>query len=467
MPAKLSKFIVETANCKDYVHPWVNSCVMAQVGLGLHALQESLRVYSTVYILTLLMRGKTPSKNDILRTILGILQSTAFLSWSALTYPAFICLLRRILGHFNILTVSFLPAFLSSLSAILIERPSRRPLLCLYVANIATETLFRMGVWRGYFKEIPYANVGIFAASMATLLYFFRSKSSKQDSIFKIIKLMVGPYENPDYVETRRLSPEPSTSKHEDNPFSDKISSRIKLNTSLNLLQKSLKTYRNLINWIKCSGKHRTCPHPYSCSSFILGGSIKLFSIGLCIQLGLKLAFQVKQLLSKPGVLKAELCKKDNFNLALFLGGFSGIYRLLSCLLRRTFNKNSKMHAIPAGLLASVAFLMFPNNTIALYVMWKALQLSWNKGVENRIVPEVKWFVIFLYCFSTAVLFHAAIIEPQNLRASYWKFLLSLSGGRVAAMARVPLDPFGLESSKYVEEVMTKTKTPRNFNFSF
>lgn len=45
------------------------------------------------------------------------------------------------MGHFNLLTVSFFPAFLSSVFAILIERPSRRTLLCLYVSNVATETV--------------------------------------------------------------------------------------------------------------------------------------------------------------------------------------------------------------------------------------------------------------------------------------------------------------------------------------
>lgn len=57
-------------------------------------------------------------------------------------------------------------------------------------------------------------------------------------------------------------------------------------------------------------------------------------------------------------------------------------------------------------------------------------QLLWNNAVENEKVPEIKWFVIFLYCFSTAVLFHTAILEPQNLRSSYWKFLYTVSGGR-------------------------------------
>jgi len=119
---------------------------------------------------------------------------------------------RRILGRFYLPTVSFLPCFLSSLSAIVIERSSRRTLLCLYVSNIvsrhcdnhtnskyifsiiipqATETLFRMGVWRGYFSPIPKGEVYIFAVSVAVLLYFFRSKINKQDQIYKILRYWV------------------------------------------------------------------------------------------------------------------------------------------------------------------------------------------------------------------------------------------------------------------------------------
>jgi len=118
---------------------------------------------------------------------------------------------RRILGRFYMPTVSFLPSFLSSLSAIVIERASRRTLLCLYVSNVvssiviiklnnihyiiivffqATETLFRMGVWRGYFSPIPRGEVYIFAISVAVLLYFFRSKTNKQDQIYKIFRYL-------------------------------------------------------------------------------------------------------------------------------------------------------------------------------------------------------------------------------------------------------------------------------------
>lgn len=91
--------------------------------------------------------------------------------------------------------------------------------------------------------------------------------------------------------------------------------------------------------------------------------------------------------------------------------------------------------------------------------MWKALQLLWNDLVEKKIVPEIKWFVIFLYCFSTAVLFHVAIFEPHLLRSSYWKFLYAISGGRIATMSREPLDIFGFETSKHLTDVLKKTNT--------
>lgn len=44
-------------------------------------------------------------------------------------------------------------------------------------------------------------------------------------------------------------------------------------------------------------------------------------------------------------------------------------------MLRRSFHKDSPIYAIPAGLIASVTFMAYPNTTIALYFMWKTLQV--------------------------------------------------------------------------------------------
>lgn len=131
----------------------------------------------------------------------------------------------------------------------------------------ATETLFRMGVWRGYWKPIPFANVYIYAISMAFLLYFYRSEGVKKDSIFKIIEFVASPYENPSN-EMKNLSSVPCLN----GPMSPikQTKKKIKKTTPSNIIWKSLRVYQYVITWIKTFARHSTCPHPHSCVHFIL-----------------------------------------------------------------------------------------------------------------------------------------------------------------------------------------------------
>jgi hypothetical protein len=141
------------------------------------------------------MKGRIPTKEDLKKTVLGVLQSTAFLSGTGFGYSLFLCLLRRLLGNFNILTISAIPAFLSSVFSILIERPSRRTLLCLYVSNVATETLWNMALSRNMVRNIKYGDTAIFAVGMAVLLTYYKSGYHKQpdgktDSMFGVLRLV-------------------------------------------------------------------------------------------------------------------------------------------------------------------------------------------------------------------------------------------------------------------------------------
>lgn len=57
-----------------------------------HILQTGL--LNIHFQLSLITRGKIPKKNDVIKTIYGILQSTAFLSGTGFGYSAIVCLLR-------------------------------------------------------------------------------------------------------------------------------------------------------------------------------------------------------------------------------------------------------------------------------------------------------------------------------------------------------------------------------------
>ena len=53
-------------------------------------------------------------------------------------------LFRKILGYFNFLTLSFVPGWLSSFAAILVEKPSRRIMLATYVTNVVSIVQYGM-----------------------------------------------------------------------------------------------------------------------------------------------------------------------------------------------------------------------------------------------------------------------------------------------------------------------------------
>ncbi|KAK6629694.1 hypothetical protein RUM43_003512 [Polyplax serrata] len=407
----------------------------------------------TSFQFTLLMRRKKLTKRVLRETALGILQSTIFLTTHSVGFPFVICTLRRWTGRFTKYSVSFWPAFLSSVVAIHLERASRRPILCLYVTNVATETLFRMAVWRGWVKPIKYGETIIFTLSTAFLLYLFRSDATMKDSMFSALRYIVGPYEEAKSPEKPLLavSPPPSRSK--------KVHSAGEENYSMYVVISNIcQAYSRFINSIRSQPRSPFCPHPHSCLSYSLQGFGNGLGIGCGIQLVLRLVLSGKKLLRKPSLFPKIIFGHGFHNLGMFLGLFCLLFRGSSCSLRWFQGSDSELHSIPAGLLAGLSFLFYPDTTAALYVMWKALQILYSKMVQAGYLPDIPHGTVFLYCLSTAILFHAAILEPQNLRPSYYKFMHLLSGGRIAMMSRDCLDPFGMETSKYHANVMKQLR---------
>ncbi|GAB0090375.1 Transmembrane protein 135 [Sergentomyia squamirostris] len=444
--AYVSKLAGIPTTCTEYMHPWTDFCVNATAGLLLQSCKESLRIYGAVYLLSLVMRGKIPTKKDIKRTILGMLQSTAFLTTNAFTFSMFVCLFRRWLGKLYFLTVAFIPSWIASFLAYFVERPSRRGLLCLYVANVATETYWRMLASRGLVRPVKYGRVIIFGISATILLFLYRSglHKSQNDGLFDIIRFVVG------REEEFKVEPEAESIDRPLPQFGGALRS----------------TLRKFMTFLKALPRHFTCPHQDSCAAYTLSGGSKLFCVGLGLQLTLSLVFQAGKIIKNPATIRRVVNHRDVFKIALFLGGFSALFRGTSCSLRHLLDRDSPYHAIPAGLLASTMFSHYPDTSVCLYIMWKMLQIVYKLGIEKKILPKVPGATAFLYCTFTATLFHAAMVEPLNLRPSYWKFLYNLSGGRSAVMDRVPIDRWGLQTSKALHEVLRRTRTT-DINITF
>lgn len=331
----LSKFSTIPTTCQSYVHPWTNSCWNATAGLLMAATIESFRIYSIVYTLSLMMRGRIPRLVDLQRAFLGCLQSTAFLTTSAFSFSGYCCLMRHSLGWFSMLTASYIPAFLSSLTAIVVERPSRRGLLCLYVCNVATEALWAMAESRGIVRSIQHGQVIIFGISSAFLTYYFKSglHREEKDSVFDIIRwgnylfIVMWLVSNLIFISRYVIGKEeefPATLTSSHRPKSMKS-----FTNRYHLIQRALKVYQQCIGFLKRLPKTKHCNHLHSCVHYSLSGGAKLFGIGFLVQLSLKLLFQMKRVVKAPSKLKGLVFSKDTLKIGAFLGGFSMIYKVI------------------------------------------------------------------------------------------------------------------------------------------
>ncbi|XP_068155686.1 transmembrane protein 135-like [Drosophila tropicalis] len=432
--------IANTCSCRDYIHPWTASCACGSAGMLLAGLRGSFRTYSTVYLLALLLRMRIPRVKDLQNTLTGILQSTVFLAMNGSIFGLLVCWIRLALGRYYLSTVAFWPTFISSMLALNIERPERRPALALYVANVGLETLWNMLEVRGLVRSIPNGQVLIMGVSVTALLYLYRAglhKTVAKDATFKAIQLLVGKEE-----EGRLKTPAVTTTQSSrSRPFNFQ----------------SISAYVQLYDRLRTS-KHPSCPHREGCAPYALLGGAKLFLGGVGVQVGLRLLLSIGKIIKMKMEWRKQIFNKNSLQLGLALGTFSLIYKAVSCSLRHGCGYDSATFAIPAGLLGSIGLLRFPNTTIALYAMWKALQLFYTWGIEEGVLPEVPHFVFIMYSFFTAILFHANIMEAQTVRPSYYNFLMNISGNRISRFDTQAFEGYGLNSYHQVCEVVKKLK---------
>ncbi|KAH8414005.1 hypothetical protein KR222_001542 [Zaprionus bogoriensis] len=438
-----------SCSCREYVHPWTSSCASAAAGLLLTAIPFSIRTYSVVYLAStyltrnrfaLAIRMRLPSLQDIKRTIIGILKSTAFLTTNAYGFSVCVCLLRYLLGRFYYSTVAFVPTFLASFIALCIERPVRRTPLALYVANVGTEALWSMLESRGWVRSLPNGQVLVLACSVTALLYMYRvgvHQGKLKDITFKALQVLIG--------------------KEEQGPLKPPAEQTTQSSSQAALNLASISGYVQLYDRLH-KAKHSSCLHREGCSQYALIGGLKPFLGGVGVQVGLKLLLNIPKIVKLKMNLRKQVFNKKSLQLGLALGSFSLLYRAISCSLRHGYGHDSAAFAIPAGLLASVGLLQFPNVTISMYVMWKTLQLLYNWGISEGVVPEVPHFNMVLYASFTALLFHSGILEAKSIRSSYYKFLVDMSGNRVNRFDVRSFESFGLGSYQQTQDMIRKLK---------
>ncbi|XP_035290873.1 transmembrane protein 135-like isoform X2 [Anguilla rostrata] len=433
-------------NCYEIGHTWNPSCTVSTLQVTAGALEASFKIYAPLYLIAAILRRR---KKDyyLKRLIPEIIQSTSFLTANGGLYIAFFCILRRLLGRFYSWSTGFGAALPASYIAILIERKSRRGLLTIYMANLATETIFRMAVRRGMVSPIKHGEILLFCLTASIYMFFFR-KDGLQGFAFSALKFIVGKEELPTHSlqaeNAYKGAPErgaiESESERRERPQSQPASCR----TSIAAL-----TRRLLESVCKRGPRHRCCKHYHdNCISYCVKGFIRMFSVGYLIQCCLKVPSTFRQAFTKPSRLLSLLYHKENFQLGAFLGSFVSIYKGTSCFLRWVRNLDDELHALVAGFLAGISMFFYKSTSISMYLFSKLVETMYFKGIEAGRLPYFPYADTLIYAVSTAICFQAAVMEVQNLRPSYWKFLLRLTKGRFLLMNREVLDIFETGASQ-------------------
>ncbi|OXA58442.1 hypothetical protein Fcan01_08151 [Folsomia candida] len=496
MAPAASKLATLPFNCYEIGHTWEPNCNIAAIQLAGSVSKE----------ISLIASRRIPkSTTDIVKLVKDILRSTLFLQTHGLGYVVFLCRLRRMLGKSNFYTLSYLPTFLASYVSIMIEKPQRRPLLALYVTNVATETIYRMLRSRGMVRDIKHFDFFLFCTSMVTVIYNMKKGNRRGDMVDTILIKIFGPEE---FTKKREEGDILHLHERQVLRSSAELPRRVSLGgpglrvvvgpeaENANVRRRANEdTYRNrFVNFVLWMHKsvediashlermvtaiyesqiHEMCPHNQSCFDYWMEGFYSRFLVGCGIHGLYQTAMLAKNLLSpsrkmpidKTGGLLSNSVLYPCIRSGMGLGMMNLAFRLINCSFRWLKGMDGPGHAAVSGFISSaLGFLLLkPPNSLGLYLFFKAAESviseshKKNNYVLLNLVDKVYgggWCL--LYSLSTALLFTVAIFEPHNLKPSYYHFLSKATGGKLFEINRTAIDIYGTNSSVFMKDFWPK-----------
>lgn len=111
-------------------------------------------------------------------------------------------------------------------------------------------------------------------------------------------------------------------------------------------------------------------------------------------------------------------------------GGFSrALHKVILCLLRRYRKRDPIWHKTVAGFICGI-WMFLDNkqrrNTIALYVIVRALSDCVRLAVAYKKVPVIKHFDVLTFSLSQMVIMFGAIKDPKGLDPKYYRWILHM-----------------------------------------
>nr|XP_002129471.2 transmembrane protein 135 isoform X1 [Ciona intestinalis] len=404
--------------CYEIGHTWEPRCTIASLDTIRDSLKFSLKVYLTFYTVTGLVKlrnKKHRNLKEIRKLFRDVLQSSVFLSANGVLFMSSFCFFRHLFGKFYGWH-GLLCGFVAGYFSLIIERKSRRGALALYLTNLSAEIIFRAAKSNGLVHTIPNGEVLLFSLASAGFMSLFRQRDGLPESIQTLVQYLVGKVEG-----------------------HDPVTNEVKCSKVI----PGRKTLLFLKKMFNRTPKHWSCPHQYGCLGYIIQGCLPRFAVGY----GVEMALNILQVIRGRKKIKDLIRISGNLSLAMFLGGFSLLFRLTNCILRWLHGKDSpQLFGAISGLVAGSSFYFYKSPTIALYAMFKLLHILLLKLVDKGYLPDIPNIERYIYATMLAIILHTACVGPQFMRPGYWRFISGVSGEKFPFMFRKLMVPFASQA---------------------
>lgn len=452
-------------NCYEVGHGWTPFCSQAALDVGSSAFKNVLPLYTSLYLFTQLGLQRKYNPEAFLETFKSIVTSASFLGVNMFLGVGVSCILRNNSDRYYYRVQCFLPGLIASYLALLVERPSRRPALAFYMANMSSELLFKWYVEAGYIRPLPHGETILFAIGMACWLRFVRIHGFSHDPVSVALKYLLGPLEAKSRAQKIRPAlvaaidqqqPEQTDCQDSESLLIAQKQSQESLGTKsqkrksmLTKLDEGVNDFLNL--FFDC---YHVCPHKgVSCVNYTLTPAVTRFIWGYLGRSVLNLVPRFRMLAKKPGqAIKEALMSKNSVYLGLFLASFVGASRAAHCLLRRYSGKQEIWHSVLAGALSGSSMLFAPKATLSIYVIWKCLEQYFFLAVKNGQIVCADQMICGVYAVSVNILLYVFALQPKFIRPSYMKFIDNISDHKLHQVNRMVLDVFHPKASLGYED---------------
>ncbi|KAF2891857.1 hypothetical protein ILUMI_14293 [Ignelater luminosus] len=385
------KVVSSDITCISIIHPSTESCVKGLYDMALSTTIGSSKFFLLIYVLQTITKWKKINKNFIKKQIKAYIRSMCYALCYLFGFCNSVCLLRKCMTKFNFYSIA-LSGTCAGLS-IFVESKENKALNTSIFLNMVVETIFRRLYWKKSLIRNVFREALIFMCCSAILQYLLRTKKNKSRilnfwKVFSKISLYL-------------------------------YNTKVKINCFRFYYPPIAKELNGI------------CNHKYSCSEYIFKGFFNYFIMGYILNLLKYWAPRINIAFKHPKSLLIESLKKDKVLFGMLFGGYVGVFRIIQCILRKSYKKEEALHFAVAGFLAGSAYLFRPTISILAICITTALQLLIQridyKNIFQSKLPTTE--IVFALC--SGFLFHNRFLLSDSCPQYVKMAMNSITNGKV------------------------------------